>query len=207
LYLAAIRVSIASRRFINWSNIGVRVPVPLALKRASKLPELPEFEKIDLRLKRMFSRSLLHAQDVADWAGVPTFLEALAPFVRQSRLSGKGELGGMGAVADQKDSSVDWARKLKISVHSGVKYWTPDLNSSDPEGQIRQIARCRWNWQNMNESTGRAILEFSTGFEVGVGIDKFFSEESSFRIFVAGRKRPASSRGLERMFLSNYQSK
>ena len=118
--------------------------------------ELPEFEKIDLRLKRMFSRSLLHAQDVADWAGVPTFLEALAPFVRQSRLSGKGELGGMGAVADQKDSSgVDWARKLKISVHSGVKYWTPDLNSSDPEGQIRQIARCRWNWQNMNEGWRR----------------------------------------------------
>jgi hypothetical protein len=45
-------------------------------------------------------------------------------------------------------------------------------------------------------STGRAILEFSIGFEVGVGI-----------IFVAGRKRPASSRGLEHMFLSNYQSK
>ena len=80
LYLAAIRVSIASRRFINWSNIGVRVRVILALRRASKL-----------------------------------------------------------------------------------------------------------------SSTGRAIL---TGFEVGVGI-----------IFVAGRKRPASSRGLEHMFLSNYQSK
>jgi hypothetical protein len=96
--LAAIRVSIASRRFINWSNIGVRVRVILALKRASKL-----------------------------------------------------------------------------------------------------------------SSTGRAILEFSTGFEVGVGIgsriDKNSWEEFSFRIFFAGRKRPASPRGLEHMFLSNYQSK
>jgi hypothetical protein len=94
LYLAAIRVSIASRRFRIWSNIGVKIGVTLALTRASK-----------------------------------------------------------------------------------------------------------------SSSTGRAILEFSTGFEVGVGIDKNFWEESSFRIFVAGRKCPASSRGLEHMFLSNYQSK
>jgi len=38
-------------------------------------------------------------------------------------------------------------------------------------------------------------------------VDKIFWEESSFRIFVAGRKCPAASRGLEHMFLSNYQSK
>lgn len=117
--------------------------------------ELPEFEIIDLRLKRMFSRSLLHAQSVADWAGVPTFLEALAPFVRQCRHDRNNEPGGAVAGEDQKDSSVDWARTLKISVHSGIKYWVPDLNSSDPEGQIRQIARCRWNWQNMNEGWRR----------------------------------------------------
>jgi hypothetical protein len=117
--------------------------------------ELPEFEKIDLRLKRMFSRSLLHAQDVADWAGVPTFLEALAPFVRQCRHDRNSEPGGTVGAEDQKDGSMDWARTLKISVHSGIKYWAPDLNSSDPEGQISQIARCRWNWQNMNEGWRR----------------------------------------------------
>jgi hypothetical protein len=36
LDLAVIRVSIASRRFNSWSNIGVKTGVTLALTRASK---------------------------------------------------------------------------------------------------------------------------------------------------------------------------
>ncbi len=69
---------------------------------------------------------------MADKAGVPGFIDALAVFIKQEQAKAR-EVGNVGDERHKKTNS-SWARKYPIQVHGSITTWKA---KGDDRGQVQ----------------------------------------------------------------------
>ena len=102
-------------------------------------------KRIRLQHSRLSSNFWYLAETVADKAGVPGLIDALAVFIKQEQAKVRGKESASNERRKKDDSS--WARKYPIQIHGSIIMWRAKGDNREQVQCERQAVRCAFNWQ------------------------------------------------------------
>lgn len=110
------------------------------------------------------------ARDVSQAVKIPDFLDALAVFVRESRIKHDGSVHAQPAAAfdaDRREADPTWVGNYYISLHSSISCWERDgKDSRATEQLVQRHAVCSPEWRGEKKNWRRDFVwvqEFGPG--------------------------------------------
>jgi hypothetical protein len=90
--------------------------------------------------------------EVAKWARLPNLVDLLPSFIEEQRTKWiKDNPGFITSHPITIEPDELEAGGILLKLHTGIKFWEPDLQSANPDDQIQCKATCKWDWQGQGE--------------------------------------------------------